>query len=380
MNKTVLSRLGVVAIMLGLIGGGYLFLKFDHRARPGSAVAAAPAAIPVATARAESRDMPLIVRGIGTVQAYNLVDVKSRVDGTIVSVDFREGQEVKAGDRLFQIDPRPYQAALARAQASRDRNSAQFTGAHKDLERYRILSAEGYQSRQTLDEQIASVDALRSSLAADEAAIDSARLNLDYADIRAPIDGRTGTRQVDIGNLVRAEQGTSLVVITQVKPIFVTFTVPQHINDEVRRAQDKAPLAVIAYAADPQIELARGELSVVDNRIEQATGMIRLKATFANADERLWPGQFVNVRLLLANRPGMVTIPQRALMQSAGGYFAYVATPDGRAERRVVDIAGTQDGLAIIERGLSAGETVVVDGLYRLTGGARIKPEGARSP
>lgn len=377
MNKTVLSRLSVAAIAFGLIGAGYLFLKFDHRAKAGSVAAPAPAAIPVTTARAEKKDMPLIVRGIGTVQAYNLVDVKSRVDGTIIAVDFREGEDVKAGDRLFQIDPRPYQAALARAQASRDRNNAQFVGAHKDLERYRTLSAEGYQSRQSLDEQIASVDALRSSLAADEAAIDSAKLNLDYSDIRAPIAGRTGTRQVDIGNLVRAEQGTSLVVITQIKPIFVNFTVPQHINDEVRRAQDKAPLTVIAFAADPQIELARGELSVVDNRIESSTGMIRLKATFANADERLWPGQFVNVRLLLANRPGMVTVPQRALMQAAGGYFAYVVTSAGRAERRSVDIAGTQDGLALIERGLSAGETVVVEGQYRLSNGASIRAAGS---
>jgi multidrug efflux system membrane fusion protein len=359
-------------VMAGLVGSAYLFITHSHRASPPSAAADRPA-VPVIVATAEKKDVPVFVRGIGTVQAYNTVVVKTRVDGAIVAVAFSEGQEVKAGDKLFQIDPRPFQATLDQAQAAKDRHTAQLVSAQLDFERYKTLSKEGYQSRQSFDEQTAVVRALQGWIAEDEAAIANAQLNLDYADIRAPIGGRTGTRLLDIGNLVQAAQATSLVTITQVRPIYVNFTVPQAVNDEVRRNQAAQPLTVIALGSDAQVELARGEVTVVDNHIDPATGTIRLKATFANSDERLWPGQFVNVRLVLAQRPGAITVPQRAVMQSTAGYFAYVITPDGKAERRTIEIAGTQDGIAVILSGIAAGETVAVEGQYRLTDGARAR-------
>ncbi len=373
-NRKMLSRAGAAAVVVGLAGAGALFLHYTHRPKA-SAMAATEEAVPVITAVAETQDVPLLVRGIGTVQAYNVVVIKTRVDGAIVKVAFSEGQDVKAGDPLFQIDPRPFRAALDQARAAKQRNEAQLVSAELDLRRYGTLSKEGYQSRQSFDEQTAVVRALKGSIAADEAAIVNARLNLDYADIRAPFDGRTGTRLVDIGNLVQAAQATSLVSITQVKPIFVNFTVPQNVNDQVRERQAAGPLAVIALGDDSQVELARGEVSVIDNQIDITTGTLRLKATFPNADQKLWPGQFVNVRLVLADRKGVTTVPQRTVMQGPGGYFAYVVKPGGTAERRTVELGGTQAGIAVILRGIAAGETVVVEGQYRLSGGARVQIE-----
>ncbi|MEA2845220.1 MAG: rane fusion protein multidrug efflux system, partial [Rhodospirillaceae bacterium] len=232
----------------------------------------------------------------------------------------------------------------------------------------------GYEPIQLRDEQRARVDALKASIVADDAAIQTARLNLDYSDIRAPFDGRTGTRLVDIGNLVQASQATSLVSITQIKPIFVALTVPQDVNDQVRNNQAAGALVVVAYSSSDG-ELARGVLSVIDNQIDTATGTLRLKATFENADERLWPGQFVNVRVLLATRRDVVTVPQRALMQSSAGYFCYVVKADGTAERRAIEIGDVQDGIAVIGRGIDAGESVVIAGQFRLTDGARVQVE-----
>jgi multidrug efflux system membrane fusion protein len=371
-NRKMLSRVAAAVVVVGLAGAGYIFLQVTHRPKA-SATAAAEEGVPVIAAVAQAQDVPLVVRGIGTVQAYNMVVIKTRVDGAIVKVSFSEGQDVKAGDPLFQIDPRPFKAALDQAQAAKERNEAQLVSAQLDLYRDRTLSKEGYQSRQSFDEQTAVVRALKGLIASDEAAIVNARLNLDYADIRAPFDGRTGTRLVDIGNLVQAAQATSLVSITQVKPIFVNFTVPQNVNDQVRERQAAGPLAVIALGDDAKVELARGEVSVIDNQIDTTTGTLRLKATFPNADQRLWPGQFVNVRLVLAERKGVTTVPQRTVMQGPGGYFAYVVKPDGTAERRTLELGGTQDGIAVVLHGIVAGETVAVEGQYRLTDGARVQ-------
>jgi multidrug efflux system membrane fusion protein len=372
MKKEMLARLGAIGVVAGLAGAGYLFLQHAHRPKA-SPLAVAEEAVPIMIATAEQQNVPLLVRGIGTVQAYNQVVIKTRVDGAIVKVAFSEGQDVKAGDPLFQIDPRPFQAALDLAQANKQRNEAQLVSAQLDLNRYGTLSKEGYQSRQSFDEQTAVVRALKGSIAADEAAIATAKLNLLYADIRAPFDGRTGTRLVDIGNLVQAAQAASLVSITQVKPIFVNFTVPQNLNDQVRTRQAARPLTVVVLGQEAQVEVARGEVSVVDNQIDVTTGTLRIKATFANDDQRLWPGQFVNVRLLLADRKDVVTVPQRAVMQSTGGYFAYVVKPDGTAGRRTLELGGTQDGIALILQGIEAGETVAIEGQYRLVDGARVE-------
>jgi multidrug efflux system membrane fusion protein len=371
MRKDILARMGAVGALAVVASAGYLFLQHTGRDRAAVAAVAQPA-IPVTVAVAQKSNVPVYVRGIGTVQALNTAVIKTRVDGTIVKVSFQEGQDVKEGDRLFQIDPRPFQAVLDQASSNRTQNEAKLKGALLDLERYLKTSAQGYEPIQVRDEQQARVDALKGQIAADEAVMHSARLNLIYADIRAPFDGRTGTRLVDIGNLVQAAQATSLVSITQIKPIYVNFTVPQDVNEDVRRKQTAGPLVVIAYGGKDR-ELARGTLSVVDNQIETATGTLRLKATFENADERLWPGQFVNVRLQIETRVDAVTVPQRAVMQGSSGYFCFVVRADGTAERRSIEIGAVQDGIAIIDSGVAPGDKVVIDGQFRLSDGARVR-------
>ena len=373
-----------ITVLLAVAAAGYFFIDQASRDKARAAAAStAPPGIPVTVGIAQNKDLPVYVRGIGTVQAYKMVTIKSRVDGQIMKVAFEEGQEVKAGDPLFQIDPRPFQAALDQATANKQRSEAQLTGAEADLERYGKLIGSGYQSRQSFDQQKAIADALKGAIAGDQAAIDTAKLNLGYADIRAPIDGRTGSRQVDPGNLVQASQNTALVTITQIRPIFVNFTVPQDQTDRIRTNQASAPLEVVAYGSDDKTELGRGKLTLIENQIDAATGTLRLKGTFENTDERLWPGEFVNVRLVLSTRKDAVTVTQRAVMQGANDSFVYVVQADNTVERRTVVVAAMQEGVAAIEKGLNTGDKVVVDGQYRLTNGARIRidpPKPDRPP
>jgi multidrug efflux system membrane fusion protein len=374
MAKAKKSRWAILGILLVIAVAGYLFIDQAGRDKARAAAANAPSpGIPVTIGIAEQRDVPVYVRGIGTVQAYKMVTVKSRVDGQIVKVSFEEGQEVKAGDPLFQIDPRPFQATLDQATANKQRDQAQLAGAQADLDRFSKLVGQGFQSRQSVDQQTATVDALKGSIAADAAAIETARLNLDYANIRSPITGRTGSRLVDLGNLIQVGQNTALVTVTQIKPIYVNFTVPQDQTDKIRTNQTKGPLTVVAYASDDKTELSRGTVTLIENQIDTTTGTLKLKGTFENTDERLWPGEFVNARLILSTRKGAVTVPQRTVMQGATDSYVYVVKPDNTVERRTVQVAMSQDGVAVIETGLALGEKVVVDGQYRLTNGARIK-------
>jgi multidrug efflux system membrane fusion protein len=372
MGRVKPSTIVVVILVLAVAAGGYFIL--DNLGKGTARTASAPV-IPVTAGVVEQKDMPVYVHGIGTVQAFKTVTIKTRVDGQIMKVAFEEGQEVKAGDPLFQIDPRPFQATLDQALAAQQRDQAQLVGAELDLERYSKLIGSGFQSRQSVDQQRATVDALKGSLAADQAAIETAKLNLAYADIRSPIDGRTGQRLVDLGNLVQASQNTSLVSITQVKPIFVNFTVPQDKADEIRRNQTQGALSVIAYASDDSTVLGNGKVTLVDNLIDPATGTLRLKAEFDNTDERLWPGEFVNARLVMSNRAASVTVVQRAVMQGASGYFVYTIKPDNTVSRRTVEIADMQDGTAVIKDGLKVGDRIVVDGQYRLIDGSHIKAD-----
>jgi multidrug efflux system membrane fusion protein len=302
-----------------------------------------------------------------------MVAVQSRVDGQIVKIAFHEGQEVKAGDPLVQIDPRPYQAALDQALAARQKDEAQLASAEADLARYASLVGRGFQTRQSYDQQKATVAADKAAIKGDEAQIETARLNLSYSDIRAPISGRLGARLVDIGNMVHAASGTTLVTITQLKPIFVTFTLPQQDLDPVRLHQDKSPLAVTALSGDDKTELSQGRLSLINNMVDQATGTIQMKADFANRDERLWPGEFVNVRVTLRVRRKVPTVPSTTVAEGPDGYYVYVIKPDNTVERRAVTVAATQDGIAVVTKGLTPGERVVVDGQFRLTNGARIR-------
>jgi multidrug efflux system membrane fusion protein len=380
MSRKTLSKFGAAFLVIGLIVAGYIVIDQMGRDRARAAAARPAPAIPVTVATAETKDVPIIVRGIGTVQAYKSVIIKTRVDGQIVKVAFEEGQFVHAGDLLFQIDPKPFQAALDHAAAAKRRDEAQLAGARLDLERYGKLIGSGFQSRQSFDQQQATVDALMATVALDEAAVETAKVNLSYTEIRAPVDARTGQRLVDLGNMVQASSPAPLVNLTQVKPIYVNFTVPQDVTDEVRRNQAIAPLTVLAYASDDKTLLSEGKLTLIDNQIDTATGTLRLKATFENTDERLWPGQFVNARLVISTKSAAITVPQRAVMQGATGYYAYIVKSDNTVERRVVEVAGMQDDMAVVEKGLAAGEKIVVDGQYRLNDGAHIKIDTTPPP
>jgi membrane fusion protein, multidrug efflux system len=331
--------------------------------------------VPVTAGTVATTDVPVFLSAIGTVQAFNMVTIKSRVDGQIVKVAFSEGQDVKAETPLIQIDPRPYQALLDQAMATKQKDEAQLASAQSDLVRWAELVPQGVKSRQTYDQQKALVQQYQATIKADEAQIETARLNLSYADIRAPIDGRLGMRLVDAGNMVRATDAAGLVTISQLKPIFVSFTVPQENLHKIHEKKAGGELTVLAFGSDNKTQLAEGKLSVIDNAIDQPTGTIRIKATFANADERLWPGEFVNVRLILSVRKGAPTVPAQTVQDGPTGRYAYVIKEDGTVERRPVEVTAVQDGLAVIGKGLAVGDKVVVEGQYRLTNGARVKVE-----
>jgi len=333
----------------------------------------APPPIPVTAGTAATRNMPVYVEGLGTVQAFNAVAVKTRVDGQIVKVFFREGQEVKAGDALFQIDPRPFENALQQAEATKEKDEAQLQSAQLDLDRAVKLLVPGFQTRQGYDQQKATVGQLQAAIKADQAQIGTAQLNIDYSLVKSPIDGRTGQRLVDIGNFVQAAQNTNLVMITQMRPIFVSFTVAAERLDDIRKSQAHAPLRVIAYAMDDKTSLAQGELTLIDNQVDVATGTIHLKAQFDNVGEPLWPGEFVNARIVLSTREDAVTVPEEAVMEGPDGPYVYVIGDDDTVHRRPVEVAANQDQLAVVGRGLQAGERIVVEGQYRLVDGAKVK-------
>jgi multidrug efflux system membrane fusion protein len=341
---------------------------------PQAAAQTAGPLIPVTAGTVAVEDVPVLLHGIGTVQAYNSVAIKSRVDGQIVKINFKEGEEVKEADPLFQIDPRSYQAALEQAQAAKQKDEAQLVGAQADLDRYEKLLAPGWQTRQSYDQQKAQVAQFQAAIKSDEAQISTAKINLGYTDIRSPIDGRLGARLVDKGNIVHANDNMALVMITEIKPIFVSFTLPQETLDDVHEQSKQAPLVALAYSADGKKQLAEGKLTLIDNAIDQSTGTIHLKARFDNEDERLWPGEFVNVRLILSMRRGVATVPAQTVQEGPNGQYAYIIKPDDTVERRAVEVASIQDGVAVVTKGLSPGERIVVDGQYRLTNGSRVKP------
>ena len=371
-------RLAALVIGVALAAGGAGLWATRDRGAPVAAQEPAPA-IPVTVGVVSAQDVPVLLHGIGTVQAFNTIAIKSRVDGTIVKVDFTEGQEVEAGAVLFQIDPRPYRAALAQAKAAKAQHTAQLESAQLDFERSSKLISRGFQTQQSFDQQRATVGQINAAIEGDQAQIETAELNLEYTNIRAPISGRLGARLVDIGNLVRAGDGAPLVMMTQVRPVFVTFTLPQQNFEDVRDRQIKAPLAVKAYTSDDTRELSSGRLTLIDNAIDQLTGTIRLKAQFENEDERLWPGQFVNVRVVLDTRRGVPTVPAQAVQDGPDGPIVYVVGPGDTVRRKKIEVAMVQEGVAAVTQGLAPGERVVINGQFRLTEGARINagPPGA---
>jgi len=330
--------------------------------------------VPVTIAAAARRDFAIALRGIGTVQAYNTVTVKSRVDGELQQVLFREGQDVRQGDVLAQIDPRPFEVLLRQAEAAKARDVAQLDTAQRDFARSEALVDRGFTTRQTYDTQKNQIAQSQAALLADDAAIDNARLQLSYARIVSPLGGRTGVRLVDAGNMIRASDPGGLVTITQLQPISVVFTLPQELFGEIAAAMRVSTLAALATTQDNKRVIARGALQLIDNAVDQATGTIRLKANFPNDDEALWPGQFVNVRLEVETRKESLVVAAAAVQRNQDGTYAWVIRPDGTAEVRPIKIATVQEDTALVSAGLKEGEQVVIAGHSRLRPGAKVVP------
>ncbi len=337
-------------------------------------------AIPVDVAAATRQDVPVYLDGLGTVQAFYTVKLTARVDGELEKVNFVEGQQVKRGDLLAVIDPRPYQAALDQAIAARAKDSAMLANAKLDLQRYTVLAPQDLASKQQLDTQRALVAQLAAQVQADEAAIESARTELDYTRITSPIDGLTGIRLVDPGNIVHATDTTGIVVLTQMRPIAVIFTLPEDALTSVADAMSGGPVGVTAISRGGDGEaLDHGTLALIDNQIDQTTGTIRLKATFPNPKLRLWPGEFVNARVLVRTDKNVLTIPAAALQRDQNGVFAYVVGPDSTVQARPLKVANDSETTAVVESGLKEGERVVTSNLFRLQPGARVRVNGAAS-
>jgi multidrug efflux system membrane fusion protein len=372
-----MSRAIVVIILaLAAAGGGaawYLSEPATAVTPPKPAVAAATPGVPVLSGVAARADVALYLSGLGTVQAFNTVTVKARVDGHLDKVAFTEGQDVKAGDLLAQIDPRPLQAALNQAIATKASDEAKLANAKLDLERFTNLIQRDFATRQSLDTQRALVSQLEAAIQGDAAAIDSARVQLGYTTIAAPLGGRTGVRLVDAGNIIHASDPGGLVVITQLQPIAVIFTLPQDMLDQIHDEMAKGTLTVaVSKRDDPAAVIDEGTLALVDNQIDANTGTIRLKAVFPNRDNALWPGEAVGARLMLGVRHNAVTVPAATVQRDPEGTYVYVIKPDDTAERRAVTLLQIRDGVAVIERGVDAGERIVIDGQYKLRPGIRV--------
>ena len=335
----------------------------------------APVGVPVSVVTAKRQDVPIFVKGIGTVQAFQSVLIRARVDGTIDRIDFTEGQDVKPGDLLATIDPRPYQAVLDQATAKKAADNAMLSNAKRDLTRYSDLARSDFASRQSVDTQQASVSQTAAATQADDASIAAAKLNLDFTRITSPIEGRVGLRLVDQGNLVHASDSTGIVTVNQVHPIAVLFTLPQDMFPTVQdamRASGATPLTVYAYGGDDRRILGQGTLLTVDNAIDTSTGTIRLKAAFPNTDDRLWPGQFVNVHLQLTVAKNAVAVPTPAIQHGVDGLYVYLVQGGNTAKLTPVSVGQDDGQVTIVTKGLEGGESVVTAGQSRLTDGTKV--------
>ena len=362
------SRRMAVATGLAIAAISLAFLYRLMGTAEADAVSRKPAPIPVEAALAARVDLPLYIDAIGTAQAARTATVTTRVDGQLQKIAFAEGSQVKAGDLLAQIDPAPYRAQLEQSQAKLAQDEAQLDNARRDVQRYATLSPEDYTSKQTLDTARSQVVQLTAQVKADRAAIESAKIQLAYTSIVAPFSGRTGLRLVDEGNIVRASDTGGIVVLTELQPIAVMFTVPQQQLPDLTAALASGPLEVIALD-DSKTQLDRGTVGLIDNRVDPATGTVRLKAIFPNASQRLWPGQFVDIRVVTQVLHNVLTTPSSAISQGPKGAFAYVVARDGTVDLRPVTVVREIGGVAQIAAGLHAGDRVVTNGQYRLQPG-----------
>lgn len=337
-----------------------------------AAKAPPPELVPVRVGTVVQKPVPVQIRNVGNVMPYNTVAVRALVNGEILQVHFREGQDVRKGDLLFQIDPRPYQASLAQAEGALARDRAQLENAEADVKRYADLVKKDYVTAQQYDAVRANAAAFAATARADEAAVEKARLDVGYCAIRAPLDGRTGVVMVQAGNVVKANDAT-LVTINQVEPIYVSIAVPERELAEIRRRQAQGALPVEAEEPSTGRLLARGDLTFIDNTVDRSTGTITVKATFKNTDRILWPGEFVNARITLATLSDAVVAPQGAVQNGQQGPYAYVVKADNTVEPRPVTVGRTLSDGAVIDKGLAAGERVVTDGQLRLRPGSKVE-------
>lgn len=378
-------RLPALLAMIAIVSTGYQlqpWSKLPARAvsvsagtadqSQGSRARTSNQAVPVLAVAAESADVPIILRGIGTVQAFNTVALRSRVGGNVVRINFEEGQVVHVGDVLVEIDPRPFQAALDQAKATLAKDQALLTNARADLARAAALFEKKVNTDQQYKTQQTTVLQDEAMVESDKAQVQTAALNLEFATIRSPIEGITGIRQVDIGNLITANTGPVLVVVTQLKPTYVVFTLPERDITRIRAAMAKGSVPVQAFDAEDGRMIAQGVLNLVDNAVDQTTGTVRLKAQFANEDTALWPGQFVNAHLVVDVVRQGVTIPAAAVQAGTNGPFAYVVRPDTTVDARPITTIQTDNNRVLIGSGLEAGDKVVVAGQFRLEPGVRV--------
>lgn len=369
-GQTGLVKAIVLAGLLALVGIGIVVHLASGR-KPEQVRKAE--AVPVAVAQVVSKDVPVTLRAIGWVEPYARVTIKARVNGELQRVHFREGQEVKAGDLLITIDPRPYETALQEAQARLARDESLAEKSEKDLRRYETLASGGYISKEQHDQARANADALRATVALDRAMLESARLNLGYCRIHAPISGRMGSLHMDQGSMIKANDDKGIADIFQIQPLYVDFSVPEQRLPEVKKHMARGPLKVQATIPDDGMPAELGELTVIDSEVNRQTGTIRLRATFRNRDRRLWPGQFVKVFVTLSVREGVTVAPSQAIQKGQKGEFVFVVKPDLTVETRLVSVGTTMDEEAVIEKGVSPGERVVTDGQLRLVQGSRVQ-------
>jgi membrane fusion protein, multidrug efflux system len=378
MNKSRTTRWILLALAAAALGYfGWQRFHGENQTAATNNAKNAPRAVRVTVAPVEKVDFPVYLTGLGTVQAFNTVVVRSRVDGQIDKIAFKEGQLVNQGDLLAEIDPRPYQAALDQAKAKKEQDEANLANINLDLQRYIKLGE--FATRQQLDTQRSTVSQLTAQIAADIAAISNAATQLDYTTIKAPISGVVGLRQVDIGNIVNAATQSGIVTITQIEPIAVIFTAPEEQLPYINEAQAVAPLATIAITTDGKKPLAEGTLAVVNNQVDTTSGTIRLKAVFENKDHALWPGQSVSTRLLVQTIKGAIVIPDDAVQRGAEGLYAFVVNQDSKAELHKIKVSQSIDGRSVVEQGLTPGQQVITSGHFKVQPGTLVSTAVASS-
>src|SRR3982074_2949471 len=372
MKKKVIIPAALLTAVLA--AGGLLYFKHTQPMDKAAAAPAPPPAVSVVAGVVTQHDVPIYLSGVGTVIAYNTDVVRAQIQGQIISINFTEGQTVHAGDLLAQIDPRPYQALIDQYTGNLQRDQAQLINAEANLKRYTNLGDKGWATPQLVETQQAQVGELQAAIKADNALIDAAKVQLSYTRLTSPIDGVVGIRKIDVGNIISPSNTNGLVVVTQLHPISLIFTLPETSLPQIEQQQQKTktPHAVLAYSQDDTTLLDQGVLGLVNNEILQTTGSIQLKANFANTSNKLWPGQLVNARLLLDTRHNGLTVPAAVVQQGPKGPYAYVVNPDSTVAIRPIKVAQISDGQALIDSGLKANQQVVVDGQYKLQPGTHV--------